>query len=89
MTEADGGVRIVLATDRRLGGYDGSWRPAIGTPNDYAFSIIELRLNRAMEGEGKASLTGRVFVDGAAGTIALEDYATLPVTLKHVRPSSH
>jgi hypothetical protein len=26
-------------------------------------------------------------VDGAANTIALEDYAVLPVTLKNVRPA--
>jgi hypothetical protein len=84
-TEADGGVRIVLATDRRLGGFDDAWRPATGEPNDHSFSIIELRLNRAMEGEGKASLTGSVFVDSAASTIALEDYASLPVTLQNVR----
>lgn len=87
MTQADGRVRIVLATDRRLGGFDGSWEPAIGEPNDYAFSVIELRLNAAMEGEGKASLTGTVFVDDAADTIALDDYAALPVTLRHVRPA--
>lgn len=85
MTEADGRVRVVLATDRRLGSLDDSWRPATGVPNDYAFSLIELRLNPGMEGEGKASLTGKVFIDGAANTIALEDYAALPVTLTNVR----
>jgi hypothetical protein len=87
ITEADGRVRIVLATDRRLGGLDTSWRPATGAPNDYAFSVIELRLNPAMEGEGKSSLMGTVFLDGAANTIALDDYAALPVTLKNVRPA--
>ena len=40
-----------------------------------------------MMGEGKTSLTGRVSIDGAANTIALEDYAVLPVTLKNVRPA--
>jgi hypothetical protein len=87
MTQADGSVRIVLATDRRLGSFDGSWKPATGVGNDYAFSVIELRLNPAMEGEGKASMTGTVFIDGGANTIALEDYAALPVTLKNVRPA--
>jgi hypothetical protein len=86
-TEADGRVRIVLATDRRLGGLDNSWRPATRASSDYAFSVIELHLNPAMKGEGKTSLTGTVFVDGAANTIALEDYAALPVTLKNVRPA--
>ena len=87
MTQADGSVRIVLATDRRLGSFNGSWKPATGVPDDYAFTVIELRLDPAMMGEGKTSLTGRVSIDGAANTIALEDYAVLPVTLKNVRPA--
>jgi len=87
MTQADGSVRIVLATDRRLGSFNGSWKPATGVPGDYAFTVIELRLDPAMMGEGKTSLTGRVSIDGAANTIALEDYAVLPVTLKNVRPA--
>jgi hypothetical protein len=84
-TGTDGRTRIVLATDRPLGGFDNSWRPATGAPADYAFSVIELRLNPAMEGEGKTSLTGRVHVDETANMIALEDYAALPVTLTNVR----
>jgi hypothetical protein len=87
MTQPDGSVRIVLATDRRLGSFDGSWKPATGAANDYAFTVIELRLNPAMVGEGRTSLTGRVSIDGAANTIALEDYSALPVTLKNVRPA--
>jgi hypothetical protein len=87
MTQADGSVRIVLATNRPLGSFDGSWKPATGVPNDYGFTVIELRLNPAMMGEGKTSLSGRVSIDGAANTIALEDYAVLPVTLKNVRPA--
>ena len=87
MVQADGSVRIVLATDRRLGSFEGSWKPATGVANDYGFTVIELRLNPAMMGEGRISLTGRVSIDGAANTIALEDYAALPGTLKNVRPA--
>jgi hypothetical protein len=87
MTQADGRVRIVLATDRRLGSLNGSWKPATGVPDDYSFTVIELRLDPAMRGEGKTSLTGKVSIDAAANTIALEDYAVLPVTLKNVRPA--
>ena len=89
ITEPDGRVRIVLATDRRLGGLDDSWRPAAGVPNDYPFSLIELRLNAALEGEGKASLIGRVTVDAPAAAIALEEYAALPVVLRQVRPGTN
>jgi hypothetical protein len=87
MTQADGHVRIVLATDRPLGSFSGSWTPVTGVRNDYTFSVIELRLNPVMQGEGKASLTGTVFIDDAANMIALEDYAALPVMLKNVRPA--
>lgn len=82
----DGDERIILATDRRLGEWDGSWQPISGTASDYPFSIIELRLNAKHEGVGKTSLTGKVAVDNPANLIALENYADLPVTLKDVKP---
>src|SRR5262245_39296235 len=42
----DGTERIILATDRRLGGSTNAWRPAGSvTPTDYEFTVIELRLN--------------------------------------------
>jgi len=88
LSQPDGGERIVLATDRRLGDRDGSWAPASGVASDYDFSIIELRLNAKHEGDGKASVTGKVTVDSAANTIALQDYAALPVTLREVKPRS-
>ena len=85
LPQPDGGERIILATDRRLGDRDGSWKPAGGPVSDYGFSIIELRLNSKREGEGKASVTGKVGVDSSANTIALDSYATLPITLKNVK----
>lgn len=88
MPQPDGSERIVLATDRRLGEWDDSWRPLAGAPTEYGFSIIELRLNAKQEGEGKISLTGKVAIDSSANTIALADYAALPVMLKNVKPRS-
>ena len=82
----DGGERIILITDRRLGAWNDLWKPVgSGTPTNYEFSVIELRLNPKGEGEGKVSLTGKVAVDSAAKTIALESYSALPVVLKNVR----
>lgn len=86
--QPDGGERIILATDRRLGDRDDSWKPLAGEATNYGFSIIELRLNARHEGEGKASITGKVAVDTTANTVALENYAALPVTLKNVKPRS-
>jgi hypothetical protein len=86
LVQPDGSERILLATDRRLGDRDESWKPVSGPASEYDFSVIELRLNGKHEGEGKASVTGKVGVDSSANSIALEGYAGLPVTLKDVRP---
>jgi hypothetical protein len=84
--QPDGSERIILATDRRLGDRDDSWKPVAGEATSYGFSIIELRLNARREGEGKASVTGKVAIDSSAQTVALQDYAAVPVTLKNVKP---
>ena len=87
LAEPDAGERIVLITDRRLGGWNDLWKPVAGTTTNYEFSVIELRLNSKGEGECKVSLTGKVAVDNAAQTIALENYGALPVVLKNTRRS--
>jgi hypothetical protein len=79
----DGGERIILITDRRLGAWNDAWK-AQGSPTNYDFSVIELRLNSKGTGEGRASLTGKVSVDAASKTIGLENYGELPVVLKNV-----
>jgi hypothetical protein len=86
----DGGERIVLATDRRLGAYTPGWKPAVeATPTDYEFTVLEIRLNAKGVGEGKTSLTTKVIVDdnNAVGgkTVALENYAAAPAILQNVR----
>jgi len=82
----DGVERIILITDRRLGAMNDLWKPTGQEPaSAYAFSVVELRVNAKGEGEGKASLTGKVAPDSAAKIVALEDYAALPVVLSHVK----
>jgi len=85
-TQPDGGERIILATDRRVGVWSNLWKPA-GTfeATDFPFSIIEVRLNAKGEGEGKGALTGKLAVDSAVKSIALEGYGSLPVVLKGVK----
>jgi hypothetical protein len=84
--QADGGERIILATDRRVGAWSNLWKlPESANATDYAFSIIELRVNSKGEGEGKISMTGKLAVDSNSKAIALEGYNALPVILKGVK----
>ena len=82
--EPDGGQRIILITDRRLGAWTDAWKVA-GGPGNYDFSLIELRMNSKGPGEGKTSLTGKVIPDPGAKMLVLDGYASLPVTLKNVK----
>src|SRR4029453_5565408 len=91
----DGGERIFLAPDRRLGAYLSAWTPVTATSSgseasataavtDYEFTLIEMRMNSKGSGEGKTSLTAKVIVDGDAKTLALDDYAGAALNLKNV-----
>jgi hypothetical protein len=83
---SDGGERIVLATNRRLGAYSQAWTlPASAAPTDYEFTLIELHLGAKGAVEGKSSLTAKVVVDGDAKTVALENYAGVPVILQNAK----
>jgi hypothetical protein len=87
VTGPDGIERIILITSRRLGATNDLWKPVVpGTPSTYDFSVIELRVNAKGEGEGKASLVGKVVPDAGAKVVTLEDYGALPVVFKNVRP---
>ena len=57
---------------------------AAATPDPNSFSVIELRVNRTGQGEGKTSLTTKVTFESATKSIALENYAAQPVILKGV-----
>jgi hypothetical protein len=56
----DGGERAVLATDRRIGFWEATNQPR---SINYPFTIIELRLNRNGEGEGKMPLATKITED--------------------------
>ena len=84
----DGSRRIILIT-RRLGAVNQRWNPTFqGTSNSYEFSVIELRLNAKGEGEGRASLVGKVAPDVAAKIVTLENYDALPAVFHTVRMSA-
>jgi len=80
------GERVVLGIDRRLGSWDGKpWEATTGKPSGYTITIVELRLNKRGEGEGKMSLTTKIVADTANKAVTLEDYASAPVVLKTVK----
>ena len=91
----DGGERIVLATDRRLGAYTAGWQPSAARPAadasaapalpDYDFTLIEIRLDSKGVGGGKMSLTTKVILDNEARTVALDDYVAAPAILQNVK----
>jgi hypothetical protein len=87
-TQPDGTERIVLATDRRLGAYSPAWTlRAGGSPTDYEFTVLELRLD-PKGGEGKSSLTTKISADNETKQLSLENYATAPAILQNVKKAS-
>ncbi len=76
----DGAERIVLASDRRLGAYSDAWKP-LAAETDYAFTLLELRVESNKLIEGKTSLTNKIVVDAEAKTIALENHAAAAASL--------
>ena len=76
----EGGRRIVLATDRPISFFE-TWNSS--RTLDYPFTVVELRVDRQGQGEGKLSLATKVIQ--AAGRILLENWDTVPVQLTNVR----
>jgi hypothetical protein len=85
MALPDGGERIIVATDHKLGEWSKYWEAPSATVPNYLYTLIELRLNRRGIGEGKMSLGAKVVVEQETKTIALENYAAAPVLLKDVK----
>jgi hypothetical protein len=97
LPQSDGGEKVILITDRRLGNENDLWNPVAsdGKPgnsatgggpadNKYEFSVIEMHFSGKGLGEGKISMTDKITVDAAAKVIDLASYADLPVVLKNV-----
>ena len=85
MPAPDGGERIVLVTDRRM-----SFREVANRHRsvDYPFTVIELRLQKNGEGEGKLSVATRIIADKANKVVTLENYDIQPVMLTKVTRES-
>jgi hypothetical protein len=83
-SQPDGSERVVVITEPRLGAYSPAWTVSTGTPTDYAYTLIEFRLN-TRSGEGKSSLTSNIVADPTTKQLALENYAAAPAILTNVR----
>ena len=81
-TGEDGGERVTLITDRRIGFWEASRRPRT---IDYPFTVIEMRINGDGEGEGKMSIATKIIADKQSNTIVLENWDLQPVMLNNVK----
>jgi hypothetical protein len=61
--DADGGQRIVLATDRYVSMWEARNNPRT---MDYPFTLLEIRLDKNGEGVGKASIATKISFDRQA-----------------------
>jgi len=69
----DGGERITLVTDRRLGQYEfKGWSvPSPAATKDLPYSVIELYVDSSGAGTGTMSLAAEVRLDEESGTLSL------------------
>lgn len=81
----DGGEVITLATDRYIGFWEAANRPRTV---DYPFTVVEIRIDKNGEGEGKLSLATKITGDKNAKMITLENYQSQPVLLTKVKKES-
>lgn len=81
--ESSGGTdRISITTDRPIGFAELSNQPR---SMDYPFTMIDLRIGSAGQGEGKMSYATKIMYDKASKTIVFEEYASQPILLNSVR----
>lgn len=80
--QADGGRRIVIATDRPV-----SMGEAVrqGQISEYPFTLIEIHLNKDGVGEGKMSTATKIQLSRDKQNIELENYGNTPTNLSEVK----
>jgi len=78
----DGGRRVILATDRRLGFQEES-RQSLSV--DYPFSLIQIQFDKNGNGVGKYSVATKISLIKDKKTVELENYGHEPVRLTEVR----
>lgn len=78
----DGGRQINLMTDRYIGFVEARNQPRV---YDYPFTLIEIRVDKNGEGEGKMAVATKISFDKKKNAIELENYSSEPVRLQQVK----
>ena len=79
--QPEGGRRIVIATDRYIGFNEARNQPRT---IDYPFTLFEIRVDKAGEGQGKMAVATKISFDKKKNTIELENYSSEPVRLNNL-----
>ncbi len=80
--DPNGGLRIFLATDRRIA----FWEAYNTTRSlDYPFTLIEIHLDASGHGEGRMSTATKVIADAQGKFLRLEDFSVEPTRLQSVQ----
>ncbi len=80
--QEDGGMRIMIATDRYIGFQEQRANPRT---MDYPFTFIEIHLNKDGKGEGKMAVATKLEFDKKKNVIEMENYSSEPVRLQQVK----
>jgi hypothetical protein len=78
----DGGMRILIATDRYMSFAEVRNRPRT---YDYPFTFVEIHLTKDGTGEGKMAVATQLQFDKKKNAIIFENYSTEPVRLTNVK----
>ena len=81
VVDADGGRRIVIATDRYIGFWEARNQPRT---TDYPFTLFEIHVGKDGKGQGKMAVATRITFDKKKNTVELENYSSEPVRLNEV-----
>lgn len=77
---AEGGRRIVLATDRPISFWEAANQPRT---IDYPFTVIQMEIDKNGEGKGTMSYATKIIARG--NTIELENFTSSPVMLSQIQ----
>lgn len=78
----EGGRRIVLAMDRVMSFWELRNQPRTV---DYPFTVVEMRVDRNGDGQGKLSVATKIRFDQKKNVIELENFASEPVRLQQIK----